>query len=269
MAEWVLEYAGSDVSDPYRQVERLAVEREAFTAGVRSRLAQDECATFERLLACALANYPPMEDHAYWLDQQCVAAVRDMCAEFGWRLAAVGALDHIEDISYLTLEELILWGLGLADPLRPQVAKRKIEHQANQQVTPADLIGAPPEPGTWVDRYGGPAFPQDAGVGEIRGVGASAGVARGPARIAHALCEAQMMHPGEVLVAVSPDPNWTPLFGLAAALVTDLGGSLCHAAVVAREYGLPAVVGTHVATERIRNGQMIEVNGVSGIVRLL
>ena len=77
------------------------------------------------------------------------------------------------------------------------------------------------------------------------------------------------MHPRDVLVAVSPDPSWTPLFGLAAALVTDVGGSLCHAAVVAREYGLPAVVGTHVATERVRDGQMIEVDGVSGLVRLL
>jgi pyruvate,water dikinase len=70
-------------------------------------------------------------------------------------------------------------------------------------------------------------------------------------------------------VCASTDVNWTPLFALAAALVTDTGGSLCHAAVVAREYRLPAVVGTHVATRTLRTGQLVEVDGASGSVRLL
>ena len=74
---------------------------------------------------------------------------------------------------------------------------------------------------------------------------------------------------GEILVCVSTDPNWTPLFGLAAALVTDASGSLCHAAVVAREYRLPAVVGTHTATHVIKSGQIVEVDGVQGLIRLL
>ena len=83
------------------------------------------------------------------------------------------------------------------------------------------------------------------------------------------LAEAQALRQGEVLVCPATDPNWTPLFGLAAALITDTGGSLSHAAVVAREYGLPAVVGTQTATRRIVNGQVIEVDGRQGIVRLL
>jgi pyruvate,water dikinase len=105
-------------------------------------------------------------------------------------------------------------------------------------------------------------------LGEVRGVGASAGVARGVARVARSLDDAQALQPGEVLVCPATDPNWTPLFAIAAALVTDVGGSLCHAAVVAREYRLPAVVGTRSATATIVSGQVLEVDGESGVVRL-
>ena len=74
---------------------------------------------------------------------------------------------------------------------------------------------------------------------------------------------------GEVLVCPSTDANWAPLFGVAGALVTDTGGSLCHAAVLAREYHLPAVVGTHIATAQLQTGQRVEVDGLSGCIRLL
>jgi pyruvate,water dikinase len=92
---------------------------------------------------------------------------------------------------------------------------------------------------------------------------------QGPARVARALAEAQALRQGEILVCVATDPNWTPLFAVAAGLVTEAGGSLSHAAVVAREYRLPAVVGTHTATGLIRTGQMIELDGLNGLIRLL
>jgi pyruvate,water dikinase len=94
-------------------------------------------------------------------------------------------------------------------------------------------------------------------------------VVQGPARVAHTLDEALALRRSEILVCPSTDPNWTPLFAVAAALVTDVGGSLCHAAVVAREYRLPAVVGTHTATREIATGQLVEVDGANGIVRLV
>ena len=84
-----------------------------------------------------------------------------------------------------------------------------------------------------------------------------------------ALAEAQELRQGEILVCVATDPNWTPLFAIAAGLVTEAGGSLSHAAVVAREYRLPAVLGTHIATRMIHTGQLIEVNGLHGLIRLL
>jgi pyruvate,water dikinase len=91
---------------------------------------------------------------------------------------------------------------------------------------------------------------------------------QGIARVASTLDEALALTPGEVLVCPATDPRWTPLFALAAALVTDRGGSLAHAAVIAREMRLPAVVGAHKATQQIQSGQLLEVDGLSGIVRL-
>jgi pyruvate,water dikinase len=82
------------------------------------------------------------------------------------------------------------------------------------------------------------------------------------------LAEAAKLRPGDVLVAESTAPSWTPLFATVAAVVTDTGGVLSHCAVVAREYGLPAVVGTATATELIRDGQILEVDGDSGLVRI-
>jgi pyruvate,water dikinase len=269
VARLILNYAKSNVSDPYLEAERLAAERESFTAEVRAKLAPEEREKFEQLLTCALANNPLTEDHAFWLDQQTVAVIRDICAEFEKRLLAAGILAERAEISYLTLPELVLWGFGLADPLQPRITQRKQEHEQNRQITPPDFIGAPPPPQTWVDRFGGPSTPLEANSGEIRGVGASAGVVQGPARVARTLAEAQDLRQGEILVCVATDPNWTPFFAIAAGLVTEAGGSLSHAAVIAREYRLPAVLGTHTATRMIHPGQLIEVDGLNGLIRLL
>jgi pyruvate,water dikinase len=76
------------------------------------------------------------------------------------------------------------------------------------------------------------------------------------------------MHPGDVLVAVTTTPAWTPLFAMASAVVTDIGGPLSHSSIVAREYGIPAVMATGIATRRIRNGQVITVDGAAGVVLL-
>ncbi|ETR71536.1 MAG: hypothetical protein OMM_02418 [Candidatus Magnetoglobus multicellularis str. Araruama] len=104
---------------------------------------------------------------------------------------------------------------------------------------------------------------------EIKGYAGASGVVTGTARIARTLEEADKIKPGEILVAISTVCSWTPLFSSISAVVTDNGGILCHGAIVAREYGIPAVVGTAVATHVIQDGQQIEVNGNTGIVRIL
>lgn len=267
-AQMILGYADHAMPDPYETVHRLAAEREATVVAVRARLLPDEQATFDELLALALAHYRLTEDHNLFLDQQSDGATRRVVEEFGRRLAAYGILDTEEDIAYLMLPELLQWGFGLAEPLRPRVAERKARYAQQCRLRPPAFLGRPPEPSTWVDRFNGPAQPLVAEPGTLRGVGASAGVVRGRARIAKMLEDALDLQPGEVLVCPMTDPRWTPLFALAAALVTDQGGSLAHAAVVARELRLPAVVGTYTATEQLRPSQFLEVDGAQGLVRL-
>jgi pyruvate,water dikinase len=92
---------------------------------------------------------------------------------------------------------------------------------------------------------------------------------RGRARIIRSLAEAGALRTGEVLVARTTAPPWTPLFATAAAVVTDTGGVLSHSAVVAREYGIPAVVGTLAATQLLRDGQLLEVDGNAGTVTVI
>jgi pyruvate,water dikinase len=102
----------------------------------------------------------------------------------------------------------------------------------------------------------------------IKGVAASPGVATSVACILHGPEDFGQMKPGDVLVAPITTPAWTPLFGMASAIVTDVGGPLSHGSIVAREYGIPAVLGTGVATRRILDGQTVTVDGTAGLVML-
>jgi pyruvate,water dikinase len=100
----------------------------------------------------------------------------------------------------------------------------------------------------------------------IKGVATSPGHVRGTARVLHGPEDFDQMRPGDVLVASITTPAWTPLFAMASAVVTDIGGPLSHGSIVAREYGIPAVLGTGVATRRITSGQTITVDGSAGLV---
>jgi pyruvate,water dikinase len=102
----------------------------------------------------------------------------------------------------------------------------------------------------------------------LKGIAASPGTVTGPARIVNGPEDFAKMQTGDVLVAPLTTPAWTPLFARAAAIITDVGGPLSHGSIVAREYGIPAVLGTGAATKRIQNGQIITVDGSSGVVSL-
>lgn len=270
--EIVLRYVEHSVSDPLAELGYLAAERERFVAETLAKLNKVESKEFEELLGVALANHPLTEDHNYWLDGPSMQVIDVICNEFGWRLTKLGVLDTRGQVNFLRVDELIRWGFGLADPLRPLVLRRMSEYEESLKNPPPEFLGAAPPPTPTVvdqDRYWGPSAPLESVGSEIRGIGASPGVVQGRALKVRNFREGLALRPGEILVCARPTPHWTPLFGLATALVTDTGGSLCHAAVVAREYRLPAVVGTNVATEKIRNGQLLEVDGTRGVVRVV
>src|SRR5438477_512895 len=105
--------------------------------------------------------------------------------------------------------------------------------------------------------------------GVIKGIAASGGLGRGRACLVRAATDFHKMKPGDVLVCPASNVSWIPLFTIAVAVVTDVGGALSHAAVVAREFGVPAVTGTSVALETLRDGQLVEVDGDRGSVRPL
>ena len=113
-----------------------------------------------------------------------------------------------------------------------------------------------------------PAFTDQPAGDSFKGIGASPGRVTGMARVVSGPDEFDQMHQGEILVAKITTPAWTPLFALAAGIVTDVGGPLSHGSIVAREYQIPAVLGTGVATERLHNGQRITVDGDAGVVKI-
>jgi phosphoenolpyruvate synthase/pyruvate phosphate dikinase len=173
--------------------------------------------------------------------------------------------DRRDDILYLHRAEVP--GLILApEDQRGVVADRRAEHDHFRRITPPRVVGRPTDVAP-NDRFDGVRFAKD-DEAVVRGTGASAGIVRGPARIVLGPDDFERVQPGDILVAPSSNPSWVALFAIAAGLVTNTGGVLSHAAVVAREFGLPAVVGTGDATTRIADGQILELDGTTGFVRL-
>jgi pyruvate, water dikinase len=110
---------------------------------------------------------------------------------------------------------------------------------------------------------------EDRRAAALTGIPGSPGVVEGPARVILDAAGADQLRKGEILVAPTTSTSWTPLFGTIAGAVLDVGGVMCHAAIVAREYGLPTVVGTGVGTKRIKTGDRIRVDADAGVVTIL
>ena len=258
----------------------LAAEREQAVAEARAKLAgypQPVVARFEMLLKAAQLATVINEDHNVWIDQRLFYHVRRVIVEFGQRLAQAGTFDAVNDVFCLQPEELLA---GPDSAVKSLVQARQAEIERFRHVTPPPMLGTAPAlemPDSGPSPILRALLKGEMGSGghnqaeahRVTGVAGSAGVARGPARLIHSLAEAGRLQPGEVLVAAATAPPWTPLFATAAAVVTDIGGVLSHSAVVAREYRIPAVVGTGGATTTFSDGQLLEVDGNTGVVRLV
>jgi phosphohistidine swiveling domain-containing protein len=227
---------------------------------------------FEFLLSAARQGSVIQEDHNYWIDTQVVYEVRRVVLAVGTWFVGNGGLVAADDVFHLRLDELC----DLSADLRSVVADRKHELERFSSVASPPVLGTlPPGPppddpiSRAVTKLFGGRPPESASPDVFHGMPGSPGVARGRARVIRALAEGETLEHGEVLVAPTTAPPWTPLFARAAAIVTDAGGILSHCAVVAREYSIPAVVGTTCATAVLRDGQLIEVDGTSGSVRII
>ena len=191
-------------------------------------------------------------------------AMRRLLAPVGQELVRSRRLERPDDVYLLTLAELRAVGAG-AD-VRPIVLRRRQEmaFEAQRRRVPRILLSDGSEPEA---AHGSRPGTTDAGRDTLEGAGASSGRVTGVARV---ILDPHSAHlePGAILVAPSTDPGWTPLFLTAGGLVMEMGGPMSHGAIVAREYGIPAVVGVRGATELIRTGQTITIDGSAGTVSL-
>jgi pyruvate,water dikinase len=235
-----------------------------------------------------------VENHNFYIDHWYFTLFWNKVREFGALLARHGFLGEGEDVFYLrhdelgsALEELRLWWSsgGQSPATGPQhwpqsVARRKTIYGAMCRWPAPPALGRVPdsinEPfsvmlfgitnerlAEWLSSSGG------SGGGTLSGLAASPGIAEGPARVILHSDELAEIEAGEILVAPSMSTSWTPVFGTIAAAVLDVGGIMSHAAIVAREYGLPAIVGTGTATTQIRTGDRIRVDADAGVVTIL
>ena len=219
-----------------------------------SRLPADKHAEFQELVGQGEGYVSIREGRAYWQMVLC-GEVRTALLRIGQQLVDGGRLERADDVFFV--EPADIEDADRAD-LRPLVAERKRQWQGWRTVVAPEKIGAISATPSTVEP---PAS-------ELRGSPASRGTATGPARIVRKPEDSSQLRHGEILVCVMTTPAWTPMFGVAAAIVTETGGPLSHPAITAREYGIPAVVAVKGATARIREGQTITVDGAAGLVTL-
>ncbi|MXY36287.1 MAG: hypothetical protein F4Y54_05865 [Dehalococcoidia bacterium] len=254
----ILRYAdGPDDASPSGAADAQVTRRQKLETELRVLAVSDQRAgDLLESLPAAQELLPVREDHNTLCDQRLGAASRYRWLSIGELLVERGLAEDAGDVFYFTLEELRDALEGGNAPGSLTIDERRREQAAFRAVQPPPVLGRP--------------LAVEAGeAGTVRGTGASPGVYRGRARVIRSLAEAGRLGDGEVLVCGVTAPTWTPYFAIAGAVVADAGGALSHTAVVAREYGIPAVVGTRTGTRAIPDGALIEVDGSEGLVRLL
>jgi len=281
--------AGGDINRP---TEAIAAERDRIVAEYMTFLASDEDReAFNGKLGLARVVFPYVENHNFYVEHWSHSVIWRKMKELGAVFAKEGFLDAPEDIFYLRRHEVpdalfdLYHSWAAPAPARgphywpPIVARRKGIVEALNTWKPSPALGVPPEVVTepftimlWgitsdsIANWLGGGASED---GTLNGMAASPGVEEGPARVIFGPDQINEVLDGEILVAPLTAPSWAPIFGKIKATVTDTGGMMSHAAIVCREYGLPAVTGTGFATSTIKTGQRIRVDGSNGKVTIL
>jgi phosphohistidine swiveling domain-containing protein len=267
------------VAHPERDVRlqqaELAEERDRLAARAARSINPILRPIYWKLLGWA-QRYSPNREVALFFVGAAWPALRRLAHELGERLTEAGCLHHPEDIYYLKSVEIAqasaarIQGINRTD-FAELAKKRRILRQARMQLDPP--VAVPPDGRM---KFG----PIDMGMFEpkprsvssgpiLDGFAVSPGMITAPASIIRSPDDFDKMTPDTILVCKTTTPAWTPLFAQARGLVTDIGGALAHGSIVAREYGIPAVMGTGAATQRIQDGEIIQVDGDRGTVTLV
>src|SRR5918999_464142 len=227
-------------------------------------------------LDLSLGMNPLTPDHHFYIDQGTNARLRIVLIEIGRKLVAAGVLDEPEDVMYLRYNELrLLMADQSALDAQEVVSDRRDAREEAAERRPPSWVGTATQTALDFPYNALWGFPEKfhagepATSGEIRGLAASPGVVEGPARFVASLDEFDQVQSGDILVCRMTNPAWVVLFTKISGLVTEAGGAVSHPAVVAREFGIPAVVGTTNAGERIKTGDRVRVNGTVGVVEIL
>ena len=268
----IREYATRDDYEPGQEFKSLVAARQAREKALFKQIEGGPVELFQQALSGAQQYLPIQEDHNFWIDQVGLSVQRVPALEAGRRLAASGRLADASDVFWLQYDELQDAMQGGQGDLMELVTQRRLEREEFRNVTPPPAVGTPLPPDTPDDpiltKFFGAPPAQNPDPRIINGNGASSGTITGTARVIMTLDNAHRLNRGEILVCPATMPPWTPLFAIASAVVTDHGGVLSHTAIVAREYQIPAVVGTKVGTAVIQDGQQITVDGAAGTVKL-
>ena len=259
----------SDTESPAVRRARLIADGDALEATTRETLRDRpaDLARFDELVATARACGALSEEHNYWIDRLCQAHTRRFMLRVGTVLAGAGSIATPDDIFFLGIagvREALITG----EDRRALIEDRRRVFERDRRLRPPRQIGAPPTapaPSSAIRDLGYRVTQTDRDL--LRGVAASPGRGRGPVRMVNGPADFERFQRGDVLVCRSTTVSWVPLFNMASAIVADIGGALSHAALVAREFGIPAVTGTGNALELLIDGEMVEVDGSAGTVR--
>ena len=275
-------YLQTDYSYP-EAIQRLRQDRDAAIQELLSKIPPGDVRGRERVEAAlhrVLQMMPLTPDHHFYIDQGTFARMRYVLLAIGRRLVESGLLDQPDDVLFLRYHELRVLA---AEPSNLPNAKELVRQRREARerafaIRPRDWVGTASEWALFQEPYktlwGYPQRffdslkPREVSQ-RIEGIPASAGVIEGTAFVAKTLEDVDALKGGEILVCRMTNPAWVIAFTKIAGLVTDSGGQLSHPAVVSREFGIPAVVGTGVATQVIKTGQRIRVNGSTGVVEIL
>ncbi len=260
---------------------------DAFAAELRSKVTDEQAVIFDDLLADARAVYRLRDERGLYSDVTAIGLLRLAMLEAGRRLVATGAIIDAELVLESTLDELMEFVSGSVAVDEATLHERRQRRLALTAAGPPRFLGPPPPAPPPVDQLPPPlgrlmsavGFSiegilgqlEDAGGDEttIVGIGASAGTFEGTARVIRSFDEFDRIQLGDVLVAPATSEAFTALLHLVEGIVTDHGSFICHAAIVSREMGIPAVVGTVDATRRIPDGARIRIDGTTGEVTIL